>query len=72
MTRSQLETTIELAALNPQDALNPAFPIRESYIQGLQAVTDLTDDPEEAEEFQAQAMTSDTQVRGSSSGQSRM
>ncbi len=54
MTRSQLETTIELAALNPTESLNPAFPIRESYIQGLQAVTDLTDDPEEAEEFQAQ------------------
>ncbi len=54
MTRSQLETTIEIAALNPEESLNPAFPVRESYLQGLQALGDLTDDPEEAEEFQAQ------------------
>ncbi len=54
LTRSQLEITIEQAALHPEEPLHPSFPIRESYIQGLQAIAGLTDDPEEKEEFQAQ------------------
>lgn len=54
LTRKQLEITIEQAAMFPEEPLNPAFPIRESYIQGLHAIADLTDDPEEKEEFQAQ------------------
>ncbi len=54
MKRSELETTIEQSAHHPEEPLNPAFPVRESYLQGLQAIAEITDDPEEAQEFQAQ------------------